>query len=193
MKKTVITALLLSVIFTLSFCVPTFAQKNIVHNDNSIVQSNATSQSIGTDQSHSDDQVEPRFIRRLILKLIEEGTEYFIKLSKKGSIIKKADFKVKTEHIFSKDHKDKGIMKLGKNEKAILKKFRDMIENADEYGVLKDNTNNQIRTIINGYKVEVRAYVKDGELKNLNAFLVTGEWPNTNFGNIVYLVPDYDD
>jgi|GEM_PF-1829348 len=193
MRKSAITALLLSVIVMFTFCVPTFAQKPVMLDDNALVQTYVKSQSLGADQLQADDRVQSRSLVKLLLKLVKEGAEYLIKINKKGNVIKKADFKIKTEHIFSKDHKKKGIMKLGKNEQAILNKFKKMIETADSAGVLKNNTNNQIRTVINGYKVEVRAYVKDGELKNLNAFVVDGDWPKTNYGNIVYLAPRFDD
>ena len=90
----------------------------------------------------------------------------------KSNIIKKK-FKVTEkmkDHIFSKKHKDKGILNLGKNESTVTDKFINIVRLADHKGLLKDGPN-QIHTIIKNHKVVLRAFVKEGEILMLNGFI----------------------
>jgi len=88
------------------------------------------------------------------------------------------------EHIFSKDHVDKGIFNLGKNEVDIVTKFINIILLADHKDLLKEGSN-QIHTIINGHKVVIRFFIKEGEILMLNGFIET----NANrIGNVFRLL-----
>lgn len=77
--------------------------------------------------------------------------------------------KEKEKHIFSADHIKSGIMDLGNTRKAIMKSGLDIVEEMNGKGLIKEGAT-QIRTTINGFKSEIRIFVKDGKLINLDMF-----------------------
>lgn len=77
--------------------------------------------------------------------------------------------KEKEIHVFSADHIKNGIMDLGKNREGIMKSGFDILEEMNEKGLLKEGPT-QIRTTINGFKSEIRIYIKDGKLINFDMF-----------------------
>ena len=91
----------------------------------------------------------------------------------KTGIIKKLDkdliFIDYKDHIFSEKHRTKGIMKLGKTEEEIYNYFIDIIINVDHKGLLKEGSN-QIHTKINGYNTEIKLFIKNGEVLNIDGF-----------------------
>ena len=106
-----------------------------------------------------------------------QKTKYFTKFK---NIIKESEigelFTKNNEHIFSFKHKKAGIMSLGKNEEEIFEKIVNIINYAGEEGLL-DLTmegSTQIRTFVNGYKVEIRLRIRDGGLVRINAFILDG-------------------
>ncbi|MGG3129483.1 polymorphic toxin type 35 domain-containing protein, partial [Brevibacillus laterosporus] len=102
-------------------------------------------------------------------QLVKE-TAKILKSSKVESVIKVFDKSViKIEHIFSKKHINNGIMDLGKNQNEILEKFINTVKTADSKGMLKEGMN-QIQTIINGHEAEIRVFVSEGKVLNLDGF-----------------------
>lgn len=72
------------------------------------------------------------------------------------------------EHVFSQDHINKGIMKLGNSQDKILNKFFDIaVKNADKWV----EGSNEIHTIINGYETTIRFFIQDGKIINLDGFI----------------------
>ena len=88
----------------------------------------------------------------------------------KSNIIKEFNnIKDMKKHIFSKNHKKKGILLLGKNENNIANKFVNIVKLADHKGLLKTGPN-QIYTIINNHKVVIRTFIKEGVVLKINDF-----------------------
>lgn len=83
-------------------------------------------------------------------------------------ISKNIDMQKIGEHVFSQDHINNGIMKLGKSEDKILDNFFDIaVKNADKWV----EGPNEIHTIINGYETTIRFFVQNGEIINLDGFI----------------------
>jgi hypothetical protein len=85
------------------------------------------------------------------------------------------------KHIFSSKHIAGGIMSLGKSRKEILHSVVEKIRKADTNGLLKQGPN-QIKTMINGQKAEIRLFVKDGKIMSVDCF--KGHSPR-NMGQII--------
>jgi hypothetical protein len=77
--------------------------------------------------------------------------------------------KEKEKNIFSADYIKSRIMDLGNTRKIIMKSRLDIVEEMNEKGFKKEGAT-QIRTTINGFKSEIRIFVKDGKLINLDMF-----------------------
>ncbi len=82
-------------------------------------------------------------------------------------------------HIFSSEHIKNGILKLGSSKRHIFDKIYSIIQSSMSKSV---NGSNQIHTIINGHKVTIRFYLKDGVIKSMDAF--TG-WASRIIGNLI--------
>ena len=97
------------------------------------------------------------------------------------SVIRQGDLRAKIqqydEHIFSKDHKDKGILTVGENKEAIMDSLCENLLSLDKKGYLREG-NNQLRVMINGIdNIEVRCFIRKGEVIGINAFI-------SNFGRV---------
>ena len=77
---------------------------------------------------------------------------------------------INKDHIFSRDHRKKGIMKLGSTEDEIISRFKNIVDRADSYGML-ENGPNRIKTIINGLEVEIKVHIVDGKVMSLNGYV----------------------
>jgi len=73
------------------------------------------------------------------------------------------------EHIFSKNHKKKGILLLGKNEDNIVDKFVNIVKLADHKNLLIEGMN-QIYTKIKNHEVTLRIFIKEGVVLKINGF-----------------------
>ena len=83
----------------------------------------------------------------------------------------KAIIKNYERHIFSPDHKDKGILRLGKDQETIMDSLYNVITSLDEQELLKDGPN-IIKTTINGIdNVEIRCFIQHGLAISVNAYL----------------------
>ena len=71
-------------------------------------------------------------------------------------------------HIFSSDHIRSGILKIGSSQRQIFDRIFSIIQSCIPHA---QNGSNQIHTIINGYKVTIRFFFKDGNLTSINAFM----------------------
>ncbi len=71
-------------------------------------------------------------------------------------------------HIFSKDHRKNRILDLGDSENSIMDSALEIRRVEEKYD-LNDGPL-QIRTHMNGYKAEIRIYIKDGRLLNMDIF-----------------------
>ena len=88
------------------------------------------------------------------------------------------------EHIFSPDHKTKGILILGKDQASIMDTLYDIIANIHQQGILQEGPN-QIKATINGINnVEIRCFVQNKEIRSVNAFLSDF---NRIYGNFIDL------
>ena len=107
----------------------------------------------------------------------------------KSEIIKKySDTAIKKEHIFSKEHKKDGVMKLGTTPKAseadlqkeIVDNFKNIVRDIDSKGLLKSG-DNQIKTVINDLKVEIKVRIIDGTVISLDGYIGHSArvWPNS--------------
>lgn len=70
-------------------------------------------------------------------------------------------------------------MRLGANKSVIFDKIFKAVTSNIKYA---ENGSNQIHTYINGYKVTIRFYFKDGQLKSLDAFM---GWASRVIGNLI--------
>jgi RHS repeat-associated protein len=113
--------------------------------------------------------------------LIEKFKNLFKKGVNKTIIQQFDDVAIKTEHIFSKDHIKNGIMDLGKNQNDILNSFKKVVSSADSNGLLKEGMN-QIRTTVNGVEAEIRVFIKDGTVLNMDGFK---GYSTRNMGNSI--------
>lgn len=85
----------------------------------------------------------------------------------------------KENHIFTDDHKNRGILKLGKSEDAILDSLANKVGLAIESNLLCEG-DNQISTIINNCRVFIRVHVRDADIISTTVLL---EKVNRNLGN----------
>ena len=98
-----------------------------------------------------------------------------------GKGIIRNDLKAKIQaykgHIFSDDHKNRGILGLGKSEEAIMDSLYKTIISLDNKALLREGAN-QIKATINGVNnVEVRCFIQNGQAISVNAYI-------SNFGRI---------
>lgn len=110
----------------------------------------------------------PDKISQEIVKYIEPG---------QGNVIKELTTEIflkKEQHIFSDDHLDNGIMKLGTTRDIIVEKCANIIKYADKDGFIKEGVNSII-TQINGNKVLLKPTIMNGNVVNINTYLLTSE------------------
>ena len=82
-------------------------------------------------------------------------------------------------HIFSQAHIADGIMKLGTTQRNIFNKIFDIVSSKIMYA---QDGPNQIHTMINGFRVTIRFYFHDGQVKSIDAFI---GWANRIIGNLI--------
>ena len=97
-------------------------------------------------------------------------------------ISKNIDMDKISEHVFSNDHINNGIMELGNSKQDILTKFFDTAKANSSKWV---EGSNEIRTIINGKETTIRFFVKNGEIVNLDGFVGTS---SRVIGNLINLI-----
>lgn len=108
---------------------------------------------------------------KTVTQVAREASKDVAKSNPIKGIIKKFDTSVlKREHIFSPDYLEKGIMILGKDQDIIIKAFMERVALADIKGLLKEGIVNQIKTQINGYNAEIRVFIENGIVRNMNGF-----------------------
>jgi len=100
----------------------------------------------------------------------------------KGKIAKDIDMDKISEHVFSNDHINNGIMDLGSSKDDILTKFFDTARSNSSKWV---EGSNEIRTIINGKETTIRFFVKNGQIINLDGFAGTS---SRVIGNLINLI-----
>lgn len=61
-------------------------------------------------------------------------------------------------------------------------KFEKIIKDIDAAGALKEGTNT-IRTVVNGFKTEIRVHISQGEVLNINGFV---EYSDRKWDNEIY-------
>ena len=72
-------------------------------------------------------------------------------------------------HVFSQKHIKAGVLDLGNSQDNILDKGFDVVKTLDEKGLIKDGST-QIKTHIDGMEAEIRVFIKDGKIINLDMF-----------------------
>ncbi|WP_246020487.1 hypothetical protein [Lysinibacillus telephonicus] len=136
--------------------------------------------------SISEQTIKPFNLFSLLFSLVRSGTTYIIKVTKKGNVIKnvrngKLEVDV-SKHINAKNRfKDYG------NIDKLVKYIVEDIRRVDELKKIKEG-HNSIKTVYgpDNKLLEIRFYVKDGELYSFNAF------PNhssRDAGNVIWLAP----
>ncbi len=83
------------------------------------------------------------------------------------------------QHIFSQDHIKSGILKIGSSQRQIFDRIFKIIQSCMSKA---QNGSNQIHTIINGYRVTIRFYFKDGTIKSIDAFM---GWASRVIGKLI--------
>lgn len=104
--------------------------------------------------------------------------EDLVRLKDPDTSIKKT-IQEKINHIFSKDHVAKDILRFGPlantaenesaNKEAICKTLEEFIKKVDGQGVLRAGLN-QFKVFINGLEAEIRVYIQDGTPSSINLF-----------------------
>lgn len=89
---------------------------------------------------------------------------------------------IKYAHIFSPDHKSRGIMDLGINEADIVNKFKAIVRTINAAGKLIEKTN-VIRTFINGLQVEIHVHIINGMAVGLDGYI--GHSARTSWNYII--------
>ncbi|WP_038177340.1 RHS repeat domain-containing protein, partial [Treponema pedis] len=84
------------------------------------------------------------------------------------------------DHIFSKEHIEGGIMKLGSSREDILNKIINVISKVDSNKIIEGS--NEIRTVINDSEATIRLFVENGSIINIDAF---AGYSNRVFGNLI--------
>ena len=102
-----------------------------------------------------------------VLKKVPRAVMWMLGLSD-NTQLRENLYKSCINHIYSKDHIRKGIGKLGASRKAV---FNQIFRIVQTYLPKAVNGSNQIYTRINGYKVTIRFYINNGELKGINYFI----------------------
>jgi hypothetical protein len=93
---------------------------------------------------------------------------WFLGLGSSSGIISSQIFNNNVGHIFSKAHIKDGIMKLGSSQRDIFNKAFNIVSSKIAQA---ENGSNQIHTTINGFKVTIRFYFKDGKFGSFDVFL----------------------
>lgn len=129
---------------------------------------------IDTGELYSGAEIQPMFFLGPLFRVVLTAGNYISKMNRVGKVVKSTRTIVATEaHIFSKNHLDLGIMKLGINRQAIVDSGIDVISKVDDLDFLKKG-HNQIWTTINGNPAEIRVFVDDaGELLSFDMFYRT--------------------
>jgi hypothetical protein len=88
---------------------------------------------------------------------------------------------IKRDHIFSPDHEKGGIMKLSvkpeninniaQQKLEIIERFKAVIQDIDAKGLVPKEGLTVIRTTIDGLKVEIHVYLKDGMALSLDGYI----------------------
>lgn len=85
-----------------------------------------------------------------------------------GKVSKDIDMNKISDHVFSNDHIENGIMDLGDSKDDILTKLFDTATSNSSQWV---EGSNEIHTIINGKETTIRFFVQNGEIINLDGFV----------------------
>ena len=94
------------------------------------------------------------------------------------------------DHIFSKNHRRDGILRLGANESEIINKITDIILETDQVGLIKPAEKNVILTVIQGKDVIIRATLNEsGKIISMNGYLNTSSTIPSN-GNVVRYISE---
>ena len=91
-------------------------------------------------------------------------------------------YKKNHDHIFSKAHRNDGILNLGESESDIFNKMMRCVEDCKSQWV---EGQNEIHTVINELKVTIRITVNNGSVTNINGFVGYSE---RIIGNLIVLV-----
>jgi len=93
---------------------------------------------------------------------------WFLGIGAKSGAIANEIFKNNVDHIFSYDHRIKGIFKLGSSKRDIFDKAFSIMNSKIHQIALGSN---QIYTKINGHDVTIRFYIMNGKFKSFNIFM----------------------
>ena len=72
-------------------------------------------------------------------------------------------------HIFTEKHFESGLSNIPKSQRKIFKRVVEIVKRADSQGLLGESSND-IRTVIEGIKVTVRVYIRNGKVESINCF-----------------------
>ncbi|AGF55478.1 hypothetical protein B0P06_000426 [Clostridium saccharoperbutylacetonicum] len=116
--------------------------------------------------------------KEIVNKLDKEIVEQLGKDAAKGAagaitVDSEALFIKYERHIFSADHIKQGIENLRNSRKEIYDNFVNII-NENKSKLIQGN--NQLRTVINGYEVEIKAFVKDGKVASIDGQIGYSNW-----------------
>lgn len=93
--------------------------------------------------------------------------QWFLGISSGGQLANDL-YQKYASHIFSSDHIKNGIRKLGSTDRQIFDRIFKIIQSCISQA---QNGSNQIHTYINGFKVTIRFYFKDGTIQSIDAFI----------------------
>lgn len=93
--------------------------------------------------------------------------QWFLGISSGGQLANEL-YQRYASHIFSYDHIRNGIRKLGSTDRQIFDRIFKVIQSCISQA---QNGSNQIYTYINGYKVTIRFFFKDGSIKSIDAMM----------------------
>ena len=85
-------------------------------------------------------------------------------------------------HVFSDKHVTDGILELGKNKDDIWNNGLNIIKEMDQKGMIKEGPT-QIKAYMNGKKVELKVFVKQGIIISFDMFK---GWSGRDMGNTIY-------
>ena len=85
-------------------------------------------------------------------------------------------------HVFSDKHVTDGILELGKNKDDIWNNGLNIIKEMDQKGMIKEGPT-QIKAYMNGKKVELKVFVKQGIIISFDMFK---RWSGRDMGNTIY-------
>lgn len=86
------------------------------------------------------------------------------------------------DHVFSSNHRKGGIMELGKDRDDIWNNGLNIIKEMDQKGMIKEGPT-QIKAYMNGKKVELKVFVKQGIITSFDMFK---GWSGRDMGNTIY-------